>query len=166
MSYAQRLLNVFLPAGFPASVSSDYVGYVFLCLFLFSYCCCCCWVICSIFSFRTFSAYSGERGGGGGANSHIRNCVPVPVPFLLEAFSRGSTYQGGKLLATALGAVPYSCLLSPPQTPHSTKPSQALSRRPLITKTPYSFLVTTFEFDIVRRADPCTYFLLEEPDSY
>ncbi|KAH0602422.1 uncharacterized protein H6S33_008761 [Morchella sextelata] len=27
VSYAQRLLNVFLPAGFPASVSGDYVGY-------------------------------------------------------------------------------------------------------------------------------------------
>lgn len=28
MPYAQRVLNVFLPAGFPASVTEDYVGFV------------------------------------------------------------------------------------------------------------------------------------------
>lgn len=27
--YAQRVLNIFLPAGFPASVTEDYVGFVF-----------------------------------------------------------------------------------------------------------------------------------------
>lgn len=28
MSYAQRVLSIFLPVGFPASVTEDYVGFV------------------------------------------------------------------------------------------------------------------------------------------